>query len=699
MNSVTNISSNNGLVPNIEIESLSLIGASKFKEHASISTLPVNSLYRKVFQGTPEMQTQFADFLRTIFYQLDEEKVFALMKDILKDPQKTDATIYEELVTRIGETKKPFSILSMMKALFVVRKGMGVQVASHLEGLEKSSFKNYMEVLNRRYCSSIQKEAGLCFQKTVALCDTVAFGIKDRIEVGSFIYPYQKSLELNDSDCQNPAIEVEKTYKPIGNEIEDKSLDMIALLGGLHHTPEDRMEPFLQSMHKKLKPGSVILLRDHDAGSDEVKAIASVVHSFVNAVDGVFLKQEEAEIRNFQPESYWQNLMERNGFTRIDKQGLILPEDPTQNAMMAFVKAPKRADEVEEAACYQENYLRSKVGSYATWIEWGNVRFSKQYAEFIQTNHAKDFDFTGHIYQHWTHFYHFIKKSLEVPGVDLKDLIFSDKMAMNLMILLGTTAQLGVSALANFPSSCLSKWIYGEKEIQVSNLSTLERFEAKFQDHYSKFIDNDPFYKYPYFQTIKNLWSAVLTSDDSFFTKMSDIVGAVGSTVVLGAQGLLSAFINNMYYSPDSSSDLEKIHVLLDDPMNQIEQAVEEWNLWKMGEKAYDRCEVKAIYQADGRKLLSVPFYKPFTKFAETVAKYSDIKLLKVGGQDKVTLDICLTQLEDNPTLQGAELVYQMDRLQDPMKRRYATYEVAIVKLQEFCKKTKDHIEYIHVPL
>ncbi|MBS0627146.1 MAG: hypothetical protein JSS09_02920, partial [Verrucomicrobia bacterium] len=366
---------------------------------------------------------------------------------------------------------------------------------------------------------------------------------------------------------------------------------------------------------------------------------------------------------------------------------------------MAFIKAPKTASEVEEAACYQENYLRSNVGSYATWIEWGNVRFSKQYAEFIQTHHAKDFDFVGHIYQHWTHFYYFMKKSLETSDVDLKDFIFSDKMAMNLMILFGTTAQLGVSAIINLPSYFLSKWIYGEKKSQVCNLSTLERFEARFQDHYSKFIDNDPFYKYPYFQTIKNLWKEVITSEDSFFIKISDIMGAIGSTISLGAQGLFSAFINNIYYSPESSSDLEKIYVLLDDPRNQIEKAIEEWDLWKKTEKAYDRCEIKLIHQADGRKLLSVPFYKPFTKFAETLAKYTDIDLLKVGGREKITVDICLASLEDNPTLQGAELVYQIDRLQDPMKRRYATYEVAITKLQEFCNKTKDHIEYIHVPL
>jgi hypothetical protein len=42
-----------------------------------------------------------------------------------------------------------------------------------------------------------------------------------------------------------------------------------------------------------------------------------------------------------------------------------------------------------------------KLGTRATWIEWGNVRFSKQYAHYIQDHHAYAFDFIGHMRQHW----------------------------------------------------------------------------------------------------------------------------------------------------------------------------------------------------------------------------------------------------------------------------------------------------------
>ncbi len=662
------------------------------------------SFFRRVFQTTDEMKELFADFLQTIFFQLDEKKVFAMMEEILKDPAKTDQDIYEELLEKIDSTKKPLSIFSKLKALGVVRRGMGKQVAEHLKGFEPSSFQNYLEVFNRRYANAIQKEAGLSFKKTTAVCDDVGVSLLSKIEVGSFIYPYQKSIKLNDDDCTEPALQVEKTYKPLSDEIENSSLDLVAGLGGFHHTPEDRLEPFIQSIHSKLKPGGVLLVRDHNAESQQVTDIAAVVHAFVNAADGWKLEPEMAEIRNFRGNGYWQDLLESQGFTRIDKGSLVLPKDPTQNGMMMFAKTPQTKEEVEAASLYTKNAVRSPIGSYSTWLEWGNVRFSKQYAEFIQNHHDYEFDFAGHLYQHWTHFYHTMKKSLQTPGVNLKDVLFSDNMAMNLFILFGTTAQLGLSALLSLPSKTLAHFGLIDKN---APLSALEKFTAATQKDYSDFIDFDPFYKYPYFATIAKMWKTVFESQDSWVTKLGDAVSAISATVSYGAVGLASAFIDGVYYSSDASSDLETIQVLLDDPHNRIDSVIEKWNTWKnsvesvRGENPYARCEIKVVYAADGRKLLSVPFYKPFTKFVELAGTHPSMKLVKVGGQDKITLDVCLEEGQEIPKLLGSdEAIYEMNRLQDnERKRRYKTCEIAIDRLLSFSRQpgVKNQVEYIHV--
>ena len=676
-----------------------------FKNHvnSSLKTEHSFSSYRHVFQTSQELKEQFANFLNTIFYQLDEKKVFALMNDILQDETKTDEAIYQELSQKIDLAKKPLSFFSMLKALHVVQNGMGKQVSHQIGTFSKPAFQNYVEIYNRRYCNPIEKNAGLSFQKTAAICDQLAIGFKDRIEAGSIVYPYQTLIPLNDPSCKDPALEVSKTYRPLGDEIEPESVDLISCLGGLHHVPEDRLEPFIQSMSNKLKPGAVCLLREHDASQEDVRAIASVVHSFVNAVDKLPWEKESAEIRNFQPESYWVTLMEKHGFSRIDKSSLILQDDPTRNAMTAFVKKPKTAQEVETAASYLKDFIRSNIGSYAGWIEWGNVRFSKQYAEFIQDHHSYAFDSIGHVLQHWTHLYYTIKKSLSEPDRKLNEVFLSDNTAMNLFIVLGTSAQLGFAALTNLPAICLAKWRHGDKWREVTNLSTVERFEAEFQKDYSASIDYVPFFKYPYFKTIQSLWETTLTSKEPIVTKLQNTLGAISLTLPLGVQGLFSHFINSVYYDPNDSSDAVAVHVLIDDPLDELDSVIEKWEKAKLNtvyqnQKPYENCVMKLIYSAEGKKLVSLPFYKPFTEIAKLFSQSKAIQFQKIAGNEKVTLDLLLTDHEATPLFPGAELVYEMKRLQDPEKKRYATFEVEVDRLCSFCRdpKVEGHLEYIH---
>jgi SAM-dependent methyltransferase len=665
--------------------------------------LPTASSFRHVFQTTKEMKTEFAQFLNTIFMQLDEKKVFELMDGILRDETKTDETIYQELLEKIHTAKKPLAALSMLKALHVVRKGMGLQAKEHLKSFYPPALSNYLEIFNRRYLRSIEGESGLSFQKTAAVCDDKTISLKDRLEAGGLYYPYEKLHSLNDSDCKDPSLDIAKTYKPLGEEIPNESVDLISCLGGLHHIPEERLEPFVASMARVLKPGAVCLLRDHDAADEKIKAIAAVVHSFVNAVDGVSLEKESLEVRNFQPESYWTQLMERQGFTRIDTKSLILQDDPTRNAMMAFIKTPKNAEELSKAAHYQKEFHKSPTGSYATWIEWGNVRFSKSYAEFIQKHHSYAFDHIGHAVQHWIHFYQMMKASYKKEDAPISHTIFSDSMMMNLFILLGTTLQLEVSALMALPSQIFARIRDGKKWREDEHLSTYERFEAAFQKDYSSFIDYEPFFKYPYFRAIGNLWKEISCSKDSFFTKLGDGISAMGFTACYGAQAIASSFVNRIYYADPGSSSEETIHVLMEDPLDELDKVKETWDKEKLntlyGDKQpFKSCEIKVLYSAEGKKLVSLPFYKPFTEIIKLFSKTEKLQLLKVGGEETITLDLLLNNKQKVPKIEGSNLLYQIKKLQDQEKKRYATYEVDVKRLLDFCKVhgVKRHLEYIH---
>jgi FAD/FMN-containing dehydrogenase len=602
----------------------------------------VPSHYRTVFQSSRAQKKAFVNFLCTIFYQLDEKKVFAEMEKILANSRLTDKEIYEELVARMPKMKKSFRALLQIKALNILKKGMGLQAKTLLKDFDKSRIHNYMEIYDRRYLSVLRNIAGLPLDgRTIGMTDTPTTGLLDRVQAGSLLsrYPYKESIPL-------------RNYAPIE---EDMALDLIACLGGLHHIPQELVGPFLDSLHQKLRPGAPLLLRDHDVTSPKMNALVSVVHSFVNAADGVPYREEEGEVREFKTAAEWTDIMGAHGFVKVSgDDGLVLQHDPTANGMMAFVKAPRTLEELREAATYRANAIRPIDGTKATWLEWGNVRFSKAYAEFIQTHHAYEFDYLGHMRQHVTHFREYLK------GRSFTQILKADNLSMNLFILTTTIVQCSLSYLMAIPSKLIAR-CFG-----ATDLTRLERYEAALEDAYSTFIDATPFYQFPYISKIKGLWQA---------TQWFNVVSALSSTVSLLAKALISSPIR-FFYSSEANIEPNTTSMIIYDPTNAVTDTGTE----------------KVIYATpDGYKLLSCERYMPFTAFCKRIATLPQVQIVEIGGRSEVSVDLLLP--EGNPGPQGHTPVYTLPKLQDPQHRTYATYLLDTTRLRNL---PQDQIQYIH---
>lgn len=650
------------------------------------------SPFRTVFDSN-HLKVEFVKFLKTIFYQLDDKKVLEEMDKILSDPSKSDQKVYEELVSSIDTMRRKFpGLFYQLKALSVLQKGMGDQAAALLNNFRPEEFHNYLEIYFRRYFKTIQKTAKLPLDgKVFAACDHPHAGtIKEKIEAGAFLgsYPYKGHVSLNDEDCTDPETQPEKTHKPIGSEVLDNETDLIACLGGLHHIPEERLEAFVDSMHKKLKPGSVLLLRDHNVTNSELHAIASVVHSFVNATNGVAWNVEKGEIRNFQNSEYWTRLLESRGFSRISSDNLVLKDDPTQNGMMAFVKTPQNLDELKTAAKYLKSCYRSPDSTRATWIEWGNVRYSKQYAEFIQTKHAYAFDFIGHLKQHWNYFHNYINESKK--DLSLKEIVFSDNFAMNFFILNSAIFQCTVGLFSALPSALIARLKHGVDWRNATDLTSLEKYEAQIEKEYSEYIDHTPFYMFPYLSKISGLWKAIWNSNEGLWTKFSSYLNAIPSTFGLLAKAAICAPIRNMYTQNGQYIEPEKVSILIHDPENQFQT----------GEKLIggEMHKIQVVYQiTDGHKVVLVPRYRPFTQLCKELVENEKVQLLEIGTQPKVSVDVLYKKNDVTKLVPESELIFEMDKLQDIQERRYATYQVAVETLAKFERSIGiDRIEYVH---
>ncbi len=143
---------------------------------------------------------------------------------------------------------------------------------------------------------------------------------------------------------------------------------MITCFIGLHHIPKEKMDDFLSSLRRILRPGGSFIIMDHDVTNQKTRDMACLAHSVYNAVMGVSEEEEEQnEIRNFHSLNYWKAKLAEHGFEAVKTHNrMIRSGDPSENVMIRLVKkshcAPK-ASHLHHEHKYSSNRLhqRSKI--------------------------------------------------------------------------------------------------------------------------------------------------------------------------------------------------------------------------------------------------------------------------------------------------------------------------------------------------
>ena len=126
-------------------------------------------------------------------------------------------------------------------------------------------------------------------------------------------------------------------FAPLPAAIADASLDLVTCYIGLHHMTVERLEPFLQSIARVLRPGGRLIVRDHDVRDESMRAMVSLAHTVFNAGLGESWETNQAELRFFEPVQTWVRRLDAAGF---DDSGhrLLQANDPTDNVLLCFIK-------------------------------------------------------------------------------------------------------------------------------------------------------------------------------------------------------------------------------------------------------------------------------------------------------------------------------------------------------------------------
>jgi len=489
---------------------------------------PSDSEFKAVYSEAAS-RDRFFLFLQNIYHLYPEDRFHGLIQEACAKFS-GDEEIYEHLRKEVPKIK-PFlgDLYYAIPALQAQKRELVRQTLELLGG--RTSIDGYVEIGSTgRYASLLRKHIGLRGPLIVVNDAPPTNSPTDILERGRFgkLGTY---VPLND-------------YEPLSAAaIPDGSIDVVTCYIGLHHSPPGRLDAFVRSIWRVLRPGGLFIVRDHDATSAPMKAFVSLAHSVFNAGLGIDWETNRKELRHFDSVEAWCRFLAARGFVDTGRR-LLQANDPTDNTLFAFQKEPgsgqgavpqakaspapvrgRSESEVPRAGFWRrtirftgvtialilaslgagalqeptpepitpKEYRRGPDQTFLTFPEWYLVFSPEEYAAFIRNRPPSEFPYFGHLDQFWTS-YGKIREAIRPFPPN------SEYQMMVMVIGTSTTAEYSFKAGYETLIGRLSELTRGE------NLTAEDALAARVAQDYVEFLRVQPWYEYDFMGKLKELW-------------------------------------------------------------------------------------------------------------------------------------------------------------------------------------------------
>ena len=280
-----------------------------------------SSEFKAVFTET-RWRDGFYKFLQNIYRLYPEDRFHTLIKSLSSELD-NDEAVYRRLQRELPKIKPVLADLTLaLPALFKQKKEMADQTLRLLGPIKQ--INGYVEIGSTgRYISELRKR--IKFAGPITLANEFApsnspADIAERgglAKIGAFV-------PLAD-------------YDPLPASIADASVECVTCYIGLHHSPLDKLDAFVASICRVLKPGGTFILRDHDVTSPAMHTFVSLVHTVFNAGLHVDWETNQRELRYFRSIEQWVSYLDGHGLQATGKRELQA-HDPSDNVLLSFTR-------------------------------------------------------------------------------------------------------------------------------------------------------------------------------------------------------------------------------------------------------------------------------------------------------------------------------------------------------------------------
>jgi SAM-dependent methyltransferase len=277
----------------------------------------------KAIYGNPQLKAAFYQFLQNVYHIYPEARMHQLIAEV-SEAGHSDREIYRLAQSRLGEIKPLLGDLRYaLPALARQKEEMSREMLDLLGSSRRVN--GYMEIgTTGRYISQFRSGIDLRGDLVLLHTDEASYSPVDLAERGG-LRKLGRFVPMNN-------------YAAVaGASVPDASLDLVSNFIGFHHSPADRLDGFVRSLQRVLRPGGRLIVRDHDVSSDDMNRMVALAHDVFNMGLGTNWTVNQSEIRHFTSIAQLTAYLEQRGFRNSGKQR-FQSGDPTRNALMEFVR-------------------------------------------------------------------------------------------------------------------------------------------------------------------------------------------------------------------------------------------------------------------------------------------------------------------------------------------------------------------------
>lgn len=269
------------------------------------------------------LRDQFFNFLVNVFHLYPENEFHALIQSFAES-YSADEYVYKQLQPRIADIKPFLSELTFaLPALSKQKRTMSSQTCELLDTDRR--YEGYLEIGSTgRYLDALEESLDIVGERFFLADQPPSYSLTDMLDRG------QMMLAGDYIPLANYATTLSKS-------IPNNSLDLVTVYIGLHHCPLALREQFVSSIRDAMKPGAYLIVRDHDAHNDDMKAMVGLAHDVFNMGTNESWDYNAKELRNFYSLTFLDEWLSNSGFQNSAER-YYQDGDPTLNALMLYRK-------------------------------------------------------------------------------------------------------------------------------------------------------------------------------------------------------------------------------------------------------------------------------------------------------------------------------------------------------------------------